>query len=206
MSSPNQTRASRRQAGFTLVEVMIGALLSGAVLTAVLSAFLMIGRSGALLYNYTELEQQARRGLEKFSQDTRMASGVTWTSTSRVTLTVPHVTDAYSNTVVYWWDTTSGSSTYHCFMRQESDTDSSGTATTTSTSSLIQNVQTFQFDRWTAGGTPGTQASGDLTTDQLQIHLTLSTQSNQYGTSTSAVAAATNLVVSARYILRNKPS
>lgn len=210
-SSVNSTGRRRnglasRSAGFTLVEVLIGATLGAFILAGVLSAFLMIGRSGALLYNYVALEQEARRGLEKFSEDARMASAVAWTSSSKVTLTVPHVTDSYANTIVYWWDNTSGSSTYHYFLRKESDTDSSGTATTTTTSTLIENVLTFQFDRWTAGGTTGTQASGDSTTDQLQIHLTLSTQANQYGTTTGAVAAATNLVVSARYILRNKTS
>ena len=102
------TRSIRRpRAGFTLVEVMISAGLAGAVLVAVLTSFLMIGRSGAVLYNYIGMEEEARRGLEKFGQDTRMASGLTWTTDGSgkiisVSLTVPHVntSDSYSNTVV----------------------------------------------------------------------------------------------------------
>lgn len=208
-SSNNPFRSRRGSAtrAFTLVEVLIAATLGGILLTGVITSFLMMGRSGAVLYNYVGMEEQARRGLEKFGEDTRMASAVNWTDNTRVALTIPHVaSDAYSNTVTYWWDTTAGSPTYHCFMRLEANTDSTGHALPTTTTTLIQNVYTFQFDRWTAGGTSNVQATGSANTDQLQIHLTLRVQGNQYGTTSSAVAAATNLVVSARYILRNKTS
>jgi len=48
------------------------------------------------------------------------------------------------------------------------------------------------------------QATSDANTDQLQIHLTLRKQGNERGSTSTAIVAATNLVVSARYILRNK--
>jgi hypothetical protein len=132
-----------------------------------------------------------------------MTSPAAWPNI--VKLTIPHVgSDSFSNTIYYWWDTTSGSSTYHNFRREEIDTDSSGTQTSDTTSEVIHGVQSFQFDRWTAGGTTGTQATGDATTDQLQIHLTLQKQSSQWGVSGAGALNATNLVVSARFILRNK--
>lgn len=201
-----RARGPRRESefGFTLVEVMISAALGAVILAAVLSSFIAITRNSTLLYNYTGMEEEARRGLETFAEDVRMASGITWTSTTDVSVTVPHSTDSYTNTIRYWWDNTSGSSTYHCFKRTKTTRNSSGTVTSTTTLTIIRNVQSFQFNRWESGANSGIAAHGDSDTDQLQIHMTLSVQANQFGKVSTAVVAATNLVVSARYILRNK--
>lgn len=191
--SPNnaQLRRGRGRRGFTLSEMMIGSTLGSMVLIAILGSFLFIGRTGANAYNYVGMEQEARRGLERFSEDVRMASGITWASSTSITLTIPHASDSGTDSVVYYYDTTSGSSTYHCFLRRGPDpvTGVNGTST------LIRNVQSFEFDRWMLGSTG--QATNDLGTKQLQIRLTVSKQSQ-------TVVAATNLVISARYILRNK--
>jgi hypothetical protein len=185
---------------------MLTAALSTFVLAAILSAFVYIVRSGAGLYNYVGMELEARRGLERFSEDTRMASAIAWTDNTRVALTVPHASDSFTNTVTYYWDTTAGSATYHCFMRREDTTNSSGTSTGYTVTTLVHDVDSFQFDRWQAGGATGVQATSNANTDQLQIHLTLRKQSSQWGVAGSGVVAGTNLVVSARYILRNKTS
>lgn len=202
-----------RRGGFTLAEVLITATIGAFVLTGILAAFVFIGRSGAMMANYVRLEQGARRGLERFGEDTRMAKAIetqgllypnlAWPN--QVTLTIPHLSDTGANTVTWWWDNTPGSPTYQCLMRRELAYAGTSTASpTTTTDTVISNVASFQFDRWTAGSTSATQASGDPTTDQLQIHLTIKLQTSEEGTQTTAVAAATNLVVSARYILRNK--
>lgn len=204
-SSVNSLRSRPAVRAFTLVEVMICAGIGSFVLAAVLATFVFLVRSATGLYNYTGMETEARRGLERFSQDTRMATSVSWTDNTRVTLTVPHAFDNFANTITYYWDTTTGSSTYHCFVRSEAATDSAGAATTTTATTLIHDVDTFQFDRWQAGGTSGVQATSNANTDQLQIHLTLKKRSSQWGVSGTGVVGATNLVVSARYILRNKP-
>ena len=81
-------RKRGRLRGLTLVEVMIAAALSGAILTAVLTTFLFLGRSGENIVNYAEMESQARRGLELFAEDTRQASDIAWNSATEVRLTV----------------------------------------------------------------------------------------------------------------------
>jgi Tfp pilus assembly protein PilW len=200
-----RSRPTPSAGGFTLVEVMISASIGAFLLLALLTTFNMISRSGTTLFNYVSMEDSARKGLEKFSEDVRMASAITWTSTTKVTLTVPHAAaDGFSNTIDYWWDTNSANSTYHYFLRKETDTNSTGVAQAAVTTTLVKNVSSFQFDRWTAGGATGVQATADSNTDQLQIHLTISVQANVYGKASTAIASATNLVVSARYILRNK--
>jgi prepilin-type N-terminal cleavage/methylation domain-containing protein len=205
ISSAKFRRPAR--AGFTLVEVLMCASIGSFVMLGLLTCFGMIARTGTSLYNYVDMEDQARRGLEKFSEDSRMAKAIDWTSSTSVTLTIPHVaTDIYSDSVTYWWDATTDttSPTYQCFLRREVDTNAAGSTTTTTTSTLIKHVQSFQFDRWQAGGATGVQATTNANTDQLQIHLTLRKQGSERGSTSTAIVAATNLVVSARYILRNK--
>src|SRR5438309_1691074 len=116
---PDRTRlgANRRlRSGFTLAEVMVASTISVFVMAGVLSSFLMMGRSGANAYNYVGMEEDARKGLERFGEDVRMAKNVTWTSSTDVNLAVMHLNDTNTDTVRYYWDTNTGS-TYHCFMR-----------------------------------------------------------------------------------------
>ena len=188
--SPEKNFAAS-SAGFTLTEIMIGATLGSFVLLAILTSFLFMGRTGANAYNYVGMEQEARRGLERFSEDVRMASGITWTSNVRVTLRIPHVSDSGTDSIMYYYDTDPASAAYQCFLRQGVDP-VTGVSTT---APLIHDVQTFEFDRWMLGSTG--QATNDLGTKQLQIRLTVSRASQ-------TAVAATNLVMSARYILRNK--
>ena len=207
MITSSAKSAPAKSAGFTLVEVMICATIGSFILAGILSVFVMLVRSSTGLYNYVGMESEARRGLERFSEDTRMASAINWTDSTRVTLTVPHAGDSYANTITYYWDTATFDRVEpptHPFIRSEATTNSSGTSTGTTTTTLVHDVSSFQFDRWTAGGATGVQANSNTNTDQLQIHLTLRKQSSQFGQQTSGVVAATNLVVSARYILRNK--
>src|SRR5687768_5650766 len=78
----------RSSAGFSLVEVLIAASLGSVVLAGVMATFLFLGRSGANIRNYSDMEAQARRGLELFAEDVRQASAIVWTSNTQVSLTV----------------------------------------------------------------------------------------------------------------------
>ena len=167
---PDAPPRVRSRRGFTLVELLISAGLAGFILTAVLTTFLFLGRSGANIQNYNDMEGQARRGLEQFAQDVRQASSITWNSSSSVTLVVD-------------------------FTRQVG----SATART-----MLTGITSFTYKAYTISGTEITDFStaaalttAGKTTKQLQLSLEASRTS-------STVARATNLVLSARYILRNK--
>lgn len=170
---------------------MIATALSAIVMAAVLSAFLLIGRTEANAYHYVTMEQQARRGLERFSQDVRMASAITWTDNTHVTLTLPQATGTGTDAIVYSYDSDPSSPTYRCFLRSGIDRISGVNTTQT----LIREVETFEFDRWMLGSTG--RATNDYGTKQLQIRLAVRRQS-------VTAAATTNVLVSARFILRNK--
>ena len=89
-------KPGRSRRGFTLVEVMISASLAAFLLTSVITTFLFMGRSGANLQNYSDMESQARRSLEIFAEDVRQASAITWTSSTDITLTVNATAIRYS--------------------------------------------------------------------------------------------------------------
>jgi prepilin-type N-terminal cleavage/methylation domain-containing protein len=99
----------RSQRGFTLVELLIGASLSAAIMAAVLSSYIYLGRNLGRLANQQSLESEGRRALGHFSQDVQSATGlVTITSApespsaSRIDLTVPSGTG--TNTITYYYN------------------------------------------------------------------------------------------------------
>lgn len=191
-STTPRTDRRRPARGFTLVEIMVGAAISGVILLGILQTFLMIGRSGYNAANYCTMEAESRRAMETFSEEIRMAGAITWNSSTSITLTVPSASSSY--TVTYAYDNSSSGGTAKCFYRVIGPA-----GTTSGRRILVRNVTSFAFQRYklvtAAGGS--NVASNDLETKQIQLTL----QTTMQGATT---AAATNAVLSARYILRNK--
>lgn len=105
---------SKRSAsnGFTLVEVLVGATLSAAVMAAVLSSYIYMARGLGRLANQQTLEMEGRRTLAFFARDVRMASDLTDTANlgaTRVSLTVPTATG--TNTITYYYNNTPSAAT-----------------------------------------------------------------------------------------------
>jgi type II secretory pathway pseudopilin PulG len=181
-------RSRRRSRGHTLVELLIAATLASFTLAGVLSSFLFLVRSGTNIRNYSDMESQARKALELFAEDVRQASSIIWASNVSVTMTVN------SQPIIYTY-----SSVDNIFTR----THLSGMTPVTRT--LISGItpNTFTFRAYTVSGVELPLASAanltaaGVNTKQLQISLE-ATRANQ------TVVAATNTVLSARFILRNK--
>lgn len=168
----------------TLVEVMVSASISSFILIGIISSFLFMARSGANLVNYADMENEARIALEEFAQDARQASDLAWNSTNSVTLTVSGAAITYTYS--------SGS-----FAR----TVGAGTSAT-----LIEGISNFAFSGYMITGasidlsdlsTAPKRAAASSVTKQVQIYLKASRTS-------ATVTSATNTVLSARFILRNK--
>ena len=196
MTSTTTTRRLRPGA-FTLAEVMIGATIGSFVLVGVLSAFLMLGRSGTNIVAYTSMDTQTRRALEEFAQDIRMASDLTWNSTGSITLTVPDNYPTTSHRVTYAWDNVAGSATYHCFYRKPGtavDNDPRLNPKTT----FITNVTSFTFRRYNRNNL-ATETTTDPETKRIRIEMTLTTTNR-------TVVSATDTTLSATFVMRNKPS
>lgn len=87
------------------MELLVGATLSAAVMAAVFSSYIYLGRSLARLANQQILETEARRALGYFAQDVQTATGLTDTanlSATRLSLTVPSGTT--TNTITYYYN------------------------------------------------------------------------------------------------------
>jgi prepilin-type N-terminal cleavage/methylation domain-containing protein len=172
--------------GFTLVELMIAVGLSGFILAGVLSSFLFLGRSGANIRNYSDMEAQARKALELFAEDTRQASDATWASATSVTLNVDGINVVYSyNAGTFTRTSTSGSTTLL-----------TGIQAPTRTNPFFR-AYSITGDEITDFSTAAARSAARNATKQIQISLSAARR-------TQTVTAATNIVLSARYVLRNK--
>ncbi|MBI2514097.1 MAG: prepilin-type N-terminal cleavage/methylation domain-containing protein [Opitutae bacterium] len=183
----------RSRAAFTLAEVLIAATLSAFVLTAVMSSFVFIGRTGFRTSSLSELEAEVRRGLEIFAEEARLARDVHWNDSQSVTLTLPSGSPA--TTVTYGYDADARSTTYRAFYRVVGD----ATSTQPRTALIRKLAADFTFKRYrleTAAGGDNT-AANDTETKQLQIVLRAERTSG-------STAATDQTIASTRYILRNK--
>ena len=180
-----------RRGGFTLVELMAASGLSTIILMGLLSSFVLIGKNSYNAANYSMMETESRRALEMFAEEARMADGVTWNNAYSVTLSVV-TSSSTSTSVTYVYDNGTSGATAKCFYRK------TGTSTSTATPLiLVRNVSDFAFRRYKIVNGADFSASNDLETKQLQIAL----RTVRTGATT---VNATNAVLSARIVLRNK--
>lgn len=179
--------------GFTLVELMVAALLGGLVLTGVLATNLQLMRSGVRVTQYAEMSTQVRRGIEQLEGDLKSASAITWNGASDITLTIP-TSGGSTRQVTYAWT----SATQAFFMVPDNSS-----AVTTGRVFLVRGIPTrsdgsagvlfARYDR------DGNAATTDLATKRVQVSL------NLVRTARTA-ATSTDTAVSASFILRNKPT
>ena len=181
----------RRHRGFTLVELAVATGLSSIVLTGIVSSFVLVGKNAYNAANYSIMEMESRRALQTFTQEARMADNVTWNSDHSVTLSV--VTDTTSYLVTYTHDNGTSGVTASCLCRRRGAAGSTEPAQV-----LVRNVTDFAFRRYKVVNGSDFNAANDLETKQLQITL----RTVRTGTTT---VNATNAVLSARVVLRNKP-
>ncbi len=191
---------SNRSAGFTLVELLIGMVLSLAVMSAVLTSYVFLARNftrslGLSSANQPTLEAQGRRALAYFIQDVRMTNGISGTpSNTSVTLSLP--TSSGSTTVTYTYDTTDPNN------KKLVRTPASGTAQI-----LQTNLQNFFLRYYDAAGRPYDNATTPYTTttDYLSGIKQLSmTFMSQAGSSVNGTLTQVYESDSSRLIIRNK--
>lgn len=189
----NISMARDRSRGFTLVELMVAALLGGLVLTGVMATNLQLLRSGVRVTQYAEMSTQTRRAIEQLEGDLKSASALAWNNASDLTLTIP-TSAGGTRQVTYAWT----SATKAFFM-----VPGASSAATTGRVILVTGVParsdgsagvTFaRYDR------DGNAATTDPATKRVQVSM------NVVRTATTA-ANSTDTAVSAIFVLRNKPT
>lgn len=173
--------------------MLISTAMSAIILAAVLSSVLMISKSGYLLNNYTEMEQEARNAMETFATDARMTKDVTWDrADDKSPLTTLKLSPVTGTAVTYVYDSVNGTLTR---------TPDGGTPQT-----VISGIQTFTFTAYRYDSAdsvvaidPYSKTISALNTETKMVQLSLSAIRSK-----ATLSDATNNVVSARFVLRNK--
>lgn len=167
-------------------------LLSGIIMTGILTTNLQLMRSGVRVTQYAEMSSQVRRGVEQFEGDVKSAIAITWNGTSDITLTLPSQAGTTSQ-VTYAWTSATQS-----FFRVPG----ASSAVTAGRIYLVNGIPALadgsaglifaRYDR------DGAVAVTDAATKKVQVSM------NAVRTTRTA-ATSTETTVSAIFILRNKP-
>jgi prepilin-type N-terminal cleavage/methylation domain-containing protein len=185
-------RATRLEDGFTLVEFMMAALLSGIIMTGVLTTNLQLVRSGVRVTQYAEMSSQVRRSLEQFEGDVKNASAITWNGASDITLTRPNQSGTTSQ-VTYAW--TAATESFFMVPGALSSVTAGRVYLVSGIPLRSDGSAGLIFARYDRDGVA---AITDATTKKLQVSL------NVVRTARTA-ATSTDTTVSAIFVLRNKP-
>jgi len=191
--SAHKTRPVKGR-GFTLLEVMVGTLITSFVFAGVLSAYIFLGRGLARQVNEESLESRTRLALYWFTQDVSTAATITarnpgaGVSGTQVTLTFPS-----AGTVYYACDWSGGASNGK-LTRQAG----SGAVLT-----LLTNLTSFSFGYYDATGNSITAPSSAPSSPQIGIKQVYMTYTAVAGTASTG-AQSSFTVVSPRVILKNK--
>ena len=164
--------------GFTLPEVLIAVVIGAMLMGAVMSSFIFIAKSCVSINDYTDLDLEARSAIERFSREVRAASDISGFSTSGMTLTVRGAGGLYTVNYTY----VSGDKTFY---RAYGTSDQEA---------LLTGVESLTLKRFNL---LHNTASNDLETKQIQLDA-------KTVRSGGIKFRATNNVLSARFIMRNK--
>ena len=165
----------RPAGGFTILELMVSTLITAIVFSAVISAYVFLGRSLIRVGNADSLESGARRTLYYFRQDAATATAVTTAGASQVTLSTPNGTVSY---------------TYDSVGQTLTRVNTSGTL------ALLSGVTTCKFDYY--------DSSQTATTTPAVVKLVDFVATTTNGTLASGSESHFSFA-SPRMVLRNKP-
>ena len=191
---------AKRRGGFTLVEVLVGATLGAMILSGVLSAYLMLAKSGMRTSNYSVMETQTRLAFEQLGIDSRMAQAFTSNFSGGVitsfTLTIPNTDLTASSAWTYVYDTSDP--TNKKLVRVPGNSPS----TTTGRRVLVSNITNLTFLRYssTAAGV-STLIPATTVSDAGVKHIQISISVSRGGA--GGLAAATQVIRSSAFTLRN---
>jgi prepilin-type N-terminal cleavage/methylation domain-containing protein len=215
ISTTQESTRRDPRSGFSLVELIITMLVLSLISGAVFSAFLFFNKSGINIGNYVAMDQQARRALERFAVDARMADLNTSISlsTSEVTLlSIPIDSAGNSYDVTYKFISSSDPTPAlrRTFARKIVASDNTTEVPIDAEfvpliSNVVDGSSRFRYYRVgspiaaTASDPTIPQAANPLETKQINIDLVIERVDRS-----QIVARASNVVLSARYVLRNK--
>jgi len=181
-------RSDRR--GYTLVELLVATSLLGIVMVSMVGTFIVFAAGSKGVAAYTEMSQQSRKALELFARDIRAAEDVTTATQYDLLVKIPENDYYGGGTVQYSFDQDFG--IYSRIVRDKRDV-------VTSNVILLDGVEQFTFGFYDPLGTA---------LDKSQASLLLSVKSVQIDAEmvrTVSRTEATDYIISARFMMRNRP-
>ncbi len=185
--------ARDRARGFTLVELLVAATLSGLVLAGVATTALQIARGGVRMNQYAEMGTQSRRGIEQLEGDLKNASAITWNDASDITLTIP-TTGGATRQVTYAW--TGAAQAFYLVPGASSAATAGRVVLVKDLPARADGSAGLVFSRYDLAGNAATT---DAATKRVQVTFYLAR-------SARGMANTTDTAVSAIFVLRNKPA
>ncbi|MGZ0657210.1 PilW family protein [Coraliomargarita sp. W4R72] len=190
MSLGFHTACASRRSGYTLVELLVAVGLLGIVMTSMVSTFIVFASGSKGVAAYTDMSRQSRKALELFSRDVRAAEDVLGASQVMLRVLLPDNAFYSGYTVEYIYD-----HDIAIFSRLERDREGD----IRSNEILLDGVEEFRFGFIDPLGQP---LAADLES------LLLSVKSVQIDAAMVRVVSsteATDYIISARYMMRNRP-
>lgn len=195
--TPRAEARARRRAAFTLAEVLVASAMSLLILGAVLSTFLVIGRTGYQAAAYTDMAGSLRVALDRFTRDVRLAQDLRWQDERRVILLLP--APGGTREVAYGYATVTMSPRASGVFYRETTPASGGAPVREELVCDIDPGFSFRRYRLAPAGAEDAPAANDLETKLLEVTLR-SVRHNVAGRAVSQAATST------RAVLRNKSS
>lgn len=188
---PQTKEANRRaSAAFTLTELMMATAISGLVLASMVSTFFVFAVGSKSVGAYTMMSNDSRLVLEHFARDIRAAEDVTQADASTLTVQTPTTSFYNGTSVTYDYD----EDTKFLSRIEEDD---SGTAISNKT--LLQGVEQFTFSYFDPLG-----AKLSLNTASILLSVK-SVQVDAKMERSVSRTEATDYIISARFMMRNRP-
>lgn len=186
-------RASAREsarAGFTLLETIIAATISTIIMASIVSTFIVFATGSQSVGAYVEMSMDSRKGLEIFARDIRSAEDITSATTTSITVEYPDNSFYDGQIVEYIFDDSAD-----LFSRIEYDKNKN----LVSNEVLLDGVDAFAFNFYDPLGADldPTAASLLLSIKSVQIDAKMLRKISQ--------ASATDYIISARFLMRNRP-
>jgi len=190
MKRANPSFSKSRYRAYTLVELIVATGLLSIVLVSMVGTFMVFASGSKGVAAYTEMSQQSRKALELFARDIRAAEDVTTATQYDLLIQIPEDTYYGGGTVQYTFDSEFG--IYSRIVRDKFDA-------VTSNEILLDGVAQFTFGFFDPLGQP---------LDYTQQSLLLSVKSVQIDAEMVRGVSrteATDYIISARFMMRNRP-
>lgn len=172
---------------------MAATAISSVILAAVLSTFLLLGRTGRNSADYSSMSSSLRTGLAPFTRDARLAADVRWHTDQSLTFTL-RAPDGRDQQVTYGYEPDRPGSDSGVFFRETHEDGAVNRIV------LVRDVASgFAFRRYrlAGGGQTDTPATNDLETKLVEVSL----RTQRRGANGAPIS---QVALSTRSVLRNK--